>query len=76
MILNGDWCPISAAPRDGTPVILWMVEDEMPPRVLQPVGFWAFSPTTGIGYWRLFGDPLRVCSDRRIRGWQLLLRKI
>jgi hypothetical protein len=68
MILNGDWSPISAAPRDGTPVILWMVEDGMSPRVPQPVGLWVFGPTAGIGYWRLFGDPPRVCSDGRIRG--------
>jgi hypothetical protein len=25
--MSGDWSPISAAPRNGTPVILWMAED-------------------------------------------------
>jgi hypothetical protein len=69
------WCPISAVPRDGTPVILWMIEDETPPEIPEPVGFWTVNPKAGIGYWRLFGDPPRFCSDRQIRGWKPLLRR-
>ncbi|WP_201864708.1 hypothetical protein [Microvirga soli] len=74
MALTGDWCPITAAPRDGTPIVLWMIESEAPPEIPQPVGYWALSPKAGIGYWRLFGDPPRFCSDRQIRGWKPLLR--
>ena len=42
--MTWDWSPISAAPRDGTPVILWLDEDEMPPVFPQPVGFWIVDP--------------------------------
>ena len=73
--LGGGWFLISAAPRDGTPVILWMIEDETPPEVPLSVGYWTLNPKAGIGYWRLFGDPPRFCSDRQIRGWKLLLRE-
>ena len=64
--LSEGWFPIGTAPRDGTPVILWLIEDETPPEALPPVGFWTLNPDVGIGYWRLFGDPPRVCSDRTI----------
>ncbi|WP_445503035.1 hypothetical protein [Microvirga sp. G4-2] len=72
--MSGDWSPVSAAPRDGTPVILWMIEDETPPDIPWHVGFWAVKPGVGIGCWHLFGDPPRICSDRQIRGWRPLLR--
>ena len=68
------WSPIGTAPRDGTPVILWMIGDKTPPEIPQPVGYWTVNPTAGIGYWRLFGDPPRFCSDTQIRGWKPLLR--
>jgi hypothetical protein len=42
--LSGGWCPISAAPRDGTPVILWMVKDKTPPDLPLTVGFGTFNP--------------------------------
>jgi hypothetical protein len=73
--LTGGWFLISAAPHDGTPVTLWMAEDETPPEVPLSVGSWTLNPKAGIGYWRLFGDPPRFCSDRQIRGWKLLLRE-
>ena len=68
------WSLISAAPRNGTPVILWMAKDDAPPVLPLTVGFWTVNPEAGIGYWRIFGDPLRFCSDRQIRGWRPLLR--
>ncbi len=74
--LSEGWAPISAAPRDGTPVILWMIEDEAPPETPQPVGYWTLSSEADIGYWRVFGDPPRFCSDRQIRGWRPLLREL
>jgi hypothetical protein len=70
-----DWSSIGAAPRDGTPVILWLEEDETPPVLPEPVGFWTVNPQAGVGYWRLFGDPPRFCSDRHIHGWRPCLRK-
>jgi hypothetical protein len=47
--LREGWSPISTAPRDGTPVILWMIEDEEPPPVPEPVGFWTIDPQADIG---------------------------
>jgi hypothetical protein len=73
--LKESWSSISTAPRDGTPMIFWMIEDEAPPEVPLSVGFWTLNPEAGIGYWRLFGDPPRFCSDRQIRGWKSLLRE-
>jgi hypothetical protein len=55
-------------------VILWMIEDETPPEVPLSVGFWTLNQKAGVGYWRLFGDPPRFCSDKQIRGWKPLLR--
>jgi hypothetical protein len=72
--MSGGWSPISAAPRDGTPVILWMAEDDDPPVLPLTVGYWTRNPQAGVGYWRIFGDPPRFCSDRLIRGWKPLLR--
>jgi hypothetical protein len=71
--MSGGWASVATAPRDGTPVIFWVIEDETPPEVPLTVGFWTLSPKVGIGYWRLFGDPPRFCSDRQIRGWKPLL---
>jgi hypothetical protein len=73
--IAGVWSPIGAALMNGTPVILWLEEDEMPPVFPQPVGFWTVNPQAEVGYWRLFGDPPRFCSDRYIRGWRPCLRK-
>jgi hypothetical protein len=69
------WSPVIEAPRDGTPVILWMIHDERPPELPEPVGFWTVNPKAGVGYWRLFGDPPRFCSDAQIQGWKRLLRE-
>ena len=67
------WHSLSKAPRDGTPVILWMAEDKTPPVLPLTVGFWTVNPEAGVSYWRIFGDPPRFCSDRQIRGWMPLL---
>ncbi len=72
--MSGGWAPISAAPRDGTPVVLWMAEDDAPPALPLTVGFWTINSKAGVSYWRLFGDDSRFCSDRQIRGWRPLLR--
>ena len=31
--LSEGWSPIGIAPRDGTPVIFWMIENQTPPEV-------------------------------------------
>jgi hypothetical protein len=72
--MSGDWSPISVAPRDGTPVVLWMAEDDTPPVLPLNVGFWTINLKAGVGYWRIFGDPPRFCSDRQIQAWKPLLR--
>jgi hypothetical protein len=68
-----DWHPVRLAPRDGTPVILWMAESDTPPVLPLTAGFWTISPKAEVGYWQIFGDQPRFCSDRQIRGWMPLL---
>lgn len=72
--MSGGWFPVSEAPRDGTPVVLGMVEDNDPPVRPLTVGFWPINPAASVVYWRIFGDPLRFCFDRQIRGWRPLLQ--
>jgi hypothetical protein len=74
-LLRGGWSPVSAAPRDGTPVILWLVEDDTPPVLPRTVGFWLVDTISGSGCWRIFGEleGAQSCSDEQIRGWRQLL---
>ncbi|MGF9764619.1 hypothetical protein AAII07_57025 [Microvirga sp. 0TCS3.31] len=74
--MTGIWFPIGKAPRDGTPVILWIDDDEVPPVLPETVGFWVTNPITGVGYWRIFGrrDSRHSYADRQVRGWKPLLR--
>lgn len=74
---SGDWTPVSAAPRDGTPVVLWLSEDADPPVLPLTVGFWTVDPATGAGGWQIFGrdDSPRAVSDSQIRRWKALLRE-
>jgi hypothetical protein len=44
--LGEGWSPISAALRDGTPVILWMIEHETSYEVPEPVGYWTLNALT------------------------------
>jgi hypothetical protein len=53
--MSSGWFPVSTAPRDGTPVVLWMVEDEMPPALPLIGGYWTVNTATGLGGWRIFG---------------------
>jgi hypothetical protein len=50
-----------------------MIDDDNPPQIPEPVGFWTLNPKGGLGYWRLFGEPPRFRSDAQIRGWKPLL---
>jgi hypothetical protein len=74
-ILDNGWSPISIAPREGTPVILWMIEDETPQSLPLTVGFWTVDTVTGLGGWRIFGsaESLPFLVDQQIRGWKPLL---
>jgi hypothetical protein len=74
MNMRGGWSSVSTAPHDGTPVILWMAGDDVPPVLPLTVGFWTVNPEAGVSHWQIFGDPPSFCSDRQIRGWKPLLR--
>lgn len=66
---TGGWSPIGTAPRDGTPVIPWMVEDETPPSLPLTVGFWTVNTVAGLSGWRIFGAEadLQFRKDEQIR---------
>ena len=73
--LGGSWSLISTAPRDGTPVILWLAEDDTPPVLPLTVGFWTPDDRIRAACWRIFGnvDGTESCADERVRGWKPLL---
>ena len=69
------WLNVSAAPHDGTPVILWLEDPEAPPAFPVTVGVWeideAISP---IGFWRVLGAKggTTVYFDQQVVGWKPL----
>lgn len=74
--MSSGWSPVETAPRDGTPLVLWMVADETPPALPPTVGYWTFNTATRVSGWRILGAaeslPFRV--DGQIQGWKPLLR--
>jgi hypothetical protein len=50
------WMSVSAAPRDGTPIILWVAGSEAPLVYPVTIGVWVTDDITGASYWRVFGD--------------------
>ena len=50
MPMSSGWASVATAPRDGTPVIFWMIEDETPPEAPLTIGFWTLNPKAAIGY--------------------------
>ena len=50
-----NWYPQRLAPRDGTPVILWIEDEEAPPTYPVTVGTWETDDMTGRSHWRVFG---------------------
>ncbi len=68
------WLDVSAAPRDGTLVILWLDDDEAPPNLLVTVGAWEVDPVAGVSYWRVFGAKgmPSLYFDQHVRGWMPL----
>ncbi len=49
-----DWLPVRLAPRDGTPVILWIKDEEATPTYPVTVGVWETNDITRRRYWRVF----------------------
>lgn len=70
----GRWLDVSAAPRDGSPVLLWVEDDETPPTFPVTVGLWEVDPRAGLSYWRVFGakDSTALFFDQHVRGWMPL----
>src|SRR5215203_4369455 len=54
----GDWYPVRLAPQDGTPVNLWIEDQEAPPTYPVTVGVWETDDITRRSHWRLW-RPLR-----------------
>jgi hypothetical protein len=50
-----DWYSKRLAPRDGTPVILWIEDQEAPPVYPVTVGAWEHDDITGRSHWRVSG---------------------
>ena len=50
------WLDVSAAPRNGTPVILWIEDKDAPPTYPVTVGVWETDDITEVSCWRVFAD--------------------
>jgi hypothetical protein len=70
------WYPVSTAPRDGVPVILWINDPDAPPIFPVTVGVWQTDDIMGTSYWRVFGAECgpHAYFDEHVRGWMLLPR--
>ena len=70
------WLDVSAAPRNGTPVILWVEDKKAPPTYPVTVGVWETDDITGVSCWRVFADHYGTHNyfDQHIRGWMPLPR--
>jgi hypothetical protein len=71
-----DWYPVRLAPRDGTPVILWIEDEEAPPAYPVTVGVWVTDDMMERSYWRVFGAPYGTHTyfDWHVVGWRPLPR--
>jgi hypothetical protein len=68
---SGIWYPVSVAPRDGTPIILWLEDVDAPPVYPVTVGVWETDDMTGTNYWRVFAASYGTHAyfDDHVRGW-------
>jgi hypothetical protein len=72
---TGRWLDVSAAPRDGSPVLLWIQDDEAPPDFPVTVGFWETDTIFEVGFWRVFSaHGPSTYFDQHVRGWRPLPR--
>jgi len=71
-----EWYPRRLAPRDGTPVILWIEDEEAPPTYPVTVGVWETDDMTGRSHWRVFGGRFgnHIYFDQHVVGWRPLPR--
>jgi hypothetical protein len=71
-----EWDPVSTAPRDGTPVNLWIEDTDAPPTYPVTVGVWETDDMTGLSHWRVFGARYGTHTyfDQHIVGWRPLPR--
>ena len=69
-----DWYPVRLAPRDGTPVNLWIEDAEAPPTYPVTVGVWEIDDITRRSHWRVFGARYGTHTyfDQHIVGWRPL----
>jgi hypothetical protein len=68
---KGRWLDVSAAPRDGSPILLWIQDDEDPPNFPVTVGFWEANTIFEIGIWRVFSaSGSSTYFDQHVRGWK------
>jgi hypothetical protein len=51
---KGRWLDVSAAPRDGSPILLWIQDGEAPPDFPVIVGVWETDTIFEVGFWRVF----------------------
>jgi hypothetical protein len=74
--IMADWDPRRLAPRDGTPVILWIEHEEAPPTCPVTVGVRDTDNMTGASDGRVFGGRFgpHTCFDQHVVGWRPLPR--
>jgi hypothetical protein len=72
---KGRWLDVSAAPRDGSPILLWIQDDEAPPDFPVTVGVWETDTIFEVGFWRVFSARApSTYFDQHVRGWMPLPR--
>jgi hypothetical protein len=71
-----NWYPVSLAPRNGTPVNLWIEDKQAPPASPVTSGAWEHDDITERSHWRDFRTRYGTHTDldRHIRGWRPLPR--
>jgi hypothetical protein len=71
---HGRLVSVRLAPRDGTPVTLWMEDAEAPPTYPVTVGVWETDDITRRSHWRVFGARYGTHTyfDQHIVGWRPL----
>ncbi len=69
------WLPVETAPRDGSPVLLWIEDRDAPPIYPVTVGVWSVDHLDGARFWHVFSkafDGSSAYFDDHVRGWMPL----